>query len=154
MKSSMLFAVAVALMSAGSAIAQESAVYDPATGNVVLNGAGNVGGIRADGPGVPVNPANSLGGFATPGADTVSWLFFSPLNGDGFNLGNIFPTQLEQTALDANYFVGVVITGSGISDPRGIEITGGLTTVIPEPATMVLAGMSLLGLVAVKRRLA
>lgn len=158
-KLSLTLAVVALSLTAGEAFAQltgsEVAVYDPATGNVVLNSLSNVGGIQADGSGVPNGTANALGGFVTPATDSVSWLFFSPLNGDGHNLGNIFPLSLPQTDFDGGaYSVGLVITGSGISTPTSIPITGGLTDVIPEPATYLLAGIGMLGLAAVRRRLA
>lgn len=57
-----------------------------------------VGGIREAGT---VGSGEFLWGGVTPGADDVSWLFFSPLNGDGFDLGPIFPQQLPGTEVDS-----------------------------------------------------
>lgn len=132
-----IFQLTIALVGlslvAGTAAAQ-TAVYDPTTGSITLNGLTNVGGIQlstTDNGGTDVlGTGDALGGFlSTTGDQQLDWLFFSALNGDGFNLGDgVAPTDVQQTTLDDNYFLGVVITGSGVSDPRvnPIAITGGL----------------------------
>ncbi len=143
---------------AGDALAQ-TAVYDPATGSIVLNGLDNVGGIQLsttdNGGADSLVEANgqALGGFlSATGGQQLDWLFFSALNDGPFDLGTVAKTGLLQTAIEANYFLGVVITGSGDSDPRNnpIAITGGL--VVPEPATMMLVGMGLIGFIGTRRR--
>lgn len=106
-----------------------TALYDPLTGSIVLDGLENVGGIQLlsnDNGGIDTLDAanaNSLGGFVSATGDQqVDWLFFNPANGGPFDLGTVAPTNVFQTSLDNNYFLGVVIAGSGVSDPRANPI--------------------------------
>lgn len=148
--------IAVAFALAFSAVAQMAsaqgtAVYDPATGNIRLMGVSGVGGIQVKGPSLDLDPApDALGGFVDSSiAGEISWLFFTPKAGE-VDLGNLFPTQLFQTDIDASYFAGVVIAGSGNEVPVGLPISGGLN--IPEPATFAMAGLGMIGFLAVRRR--
>lgn len=132
MKKILVAAFAVVAM-AGSVSAQ-TAVYDPATGSIVLDGLSNVGGIQlstTDNGGTDaLAPGNALGGFLSTAEQQLDWLFFSPLSGGPFDLGQVAPLEVSQAALDDNYFLGVVISGSGEADPRvnPIAITGGVMT--------------------------
>jgi len=123
--------------------------YDPATGNVTFQELNNVGGIRLVGPGVPVVDPDGLGGFPdTSIANEVSWLFFTAKNGE-LDMGNLFPTGLWVHEIEADYSAFFVITGGGGAQEPA-PILGGI---IPEPSTMLMAGMGMLGLVLRRRRL-
>jgi hypothetical protein len=146
-----VFAV-IASVVAQSASAQGTAVYDPATGNIKLTGVAGVGGIQVKGPNLDLDPApDALGGFVDTGiSGEISWLFFTPKAGE-VGLGNLFPTQLRQNVLDSSYFAGVVIAGSGVETPVGLQITGGLPA-IPEPASIAMASLGVIGFLAMRRR--
>ena len=161
MKKILVASIALLMVAAcSSAFAQGQAVYDPATGNVVIEGIDGIGGIQfrsdenAGTDTLNGGEADNNGGFVTPTSEQqLDWLFFDPGGKSSpINLGNVAPTGLFQDRLDNNYFLGVVITGSGVSDPRAnpVPIVGG--NIIPEPTTVLLAGMGLVGLMAGRRR--
>lgn len=150
------FDICIALV--GDAAAQtQTAVYDPATGSIVLDGLENVGAIQlrsGDNGGTDqlrVENVNDLGGFvAGTGTQQIDWLFFRSLYDGPFNVGAIAPAGVRQETLDANYFLGTLVNGSGGAEPRfnPIRITGGL--IIPEPGTASLAWLCVLGFVAAR----
>ena len=167
MRSILTLTIALTSLSllAGSAFAA-SAVYDPATGSISIDDlsglSGDVGGIQLltsdNGGSDPLveGNADALGGLlSSTGDQQLNWLFLqakTPADAP-LSLGNVAPTGVLQSAIEANYFLGLVISGSGVADPRAnpVPITGGLD-VIPEPATMMLAGVCLVGCVATRRR--
>ncbi|MCH2596915.1 MAG: PEP-CTERM sorting domain-containing protein [Pirellulales bacterium] len=64
--------------------------------------------------------------------------------GDEFS-GNIFPTGLLQTQIDAAY-EAVSRSSAAPTVDVSFAITGGLGTTVPEPTTMVMAGLGIIGL--------
>lgn len=143
---------AITAVAAQTANAQAQGIYDPDTGDLVISGFSNLGGLRLAGPGVPANSPDALGGFADesiPGE--VSWLFFAPKN-ETLGVGPLLPTDLFQSQFDQDEYQAFwVETGAG-GNQVPIAITGGLTEVIPEPGTIALAGLGLIGLGLVRRR--
>lgn len=126
--------------------------YAPATGAIVLNEATHVASMVFTGPGVPAGDVNAQGGFSTVGSDYVDFLLFSPLNGDGYHLGYLFPRGLRQSEIERNYFAGFLPAGCSCGGiPFRMEIMGGL---VPEPGAVILAVPGLLGLAFVRRRMA
>ena len=149
-----LFAVAFAVAVFGigeiASAAVTKAWYDPATGNVTIRDieAGKlIGGIQVKGANLDIDPApDALGGFVdTSISGEISWLFFTPKTADT-NLGNVFPTGLTKSALDSGYFAGLVVQGSGNPDPVGVPFA------VPEPASIAMAGLAMIGCLAARRR--
>lgn len=125
------------------------ATYDPTSGSITLTGFGLISGIglfanHNDGEDdLFTASANDFGMTAIVGVSSsqiINWLFFEPF-GDLHPLGEVAMTGLLQTTLDEHYFLNVQISGAGDVVTR-VPITGGL---IPEPSTMALAGLAILG---------
>ncbi|NOZ40127.1 MAG: PEP-CTERM sorting domain-containing protein [Planctomycetes bacterium] len=154
----------------------QSAFYDDVTGSICLSDLTNVGGIQLisseNGGTVTLIEANanSLGGFFDATSDQqFEWAFFNsplgpePLNGGPFDLGAIVPTGtgLTPSEITENFFLGVVLAGSGESDPRANPITftvrslggGHSPCEVPEPNAWLLVGVGLVGFLVPRRKL-
>jgi hypothetical protein len=143
------FAIAVFAF-AQNVQAQESVMYDPATGAVTFMALENAGALQLGGPGVPATDPDPAGGLVEVNGEMVTWAFLLGSKNGDLPAGELLPAGLFQDQLDGDYIAGVVITGSGNPDMRPIPFTGGL--IIPEPTTLLLAGLGMIGLVAMRRR--
>ena len=151
--------VALALI-ASAASAEMISYYNPGTGAVTFdNGVEPYFGIRIDsndGSLIFANGDKSLGGyntgtFASLGGDAN---FMEWGNLTGFTLPNpgsalagmIMPAGLTQLNLDSTYTVkAVTLANTGAQVPIDLRA-------IPEPTTLGLAGLGLIGLVVRRRR--
>ena len=146
-----LFAILLVSCVATVANAAPTAVYDPATGNIKFDDFTGVSSVRLfsnSGALIP-NVGNNLGfGFTEKTATLYSWLDFGAgVSGSGLDAGNIVTPNTAPSDLLFDYKIGL----AGAITVGDIITTG---PPIPEPATFVLAGISMLGLAAVRRRMA
>lgn len=163
----LLLAITVIVFGYDRAAAQ-TAVYDPTTGELCLKDLVSVGRIQlltSDNGGLDelrFENANDLGGIVSATGDQqIDWIFFSAGNGGPYNLGAVLPIGRPQSALDSEYFLGILIAGGAEIDPRAnpIAITESLVghtsgtpfCEIPEPSMEMLAGIGMLSIVAAGR---
>lgn len=141
--------------------AAQIAVYDPNTGSIVLNGiTGDLGGLRINssltGGSDELIPQHVNDFPPEVGAiffiddennQSLSWLFFGSTGVGPHDLGRIAAPNLLQSTLDTNYLFEFRIKGSA-PEYWSLAITGGL---IPEPSSVLLASIALVGLVMTGR---
>ncbi len=139
----------------------QTGVYDPATGAINFMNVTDLVGLRinANDASLIGGQATDLGGAAAGGFGVVNdqapnFIEWGNLTGmtfaDEFS-GNIFPTGLLQTQIDAAY-EAVFRSSAAPTVDVSFAITGGLGTTVPEPTTMVMAGLGIIGLVSRRRR--
>ncbi|HCK42630.1 MAG TPA: hypothetical protein DHW22_13475 [Planctomycetaceae bacterium] len=144
-----------------SASAALVATYDPANGEVTFSDVSALVGLR-----INASDASLIEGAAT-NLDGAASGFFGVVNDSAPNFiewgnltgmtfadefsGNIFPTGLLQTQIDAAY-EAVFRSSAAPTVDVSFAITGGLGTTVPEPTTMVMAGLGIIGLVSRRRR--
>jgi hypothetical protein len=148
--------VAIAGLAASANAQTAVAKYDPLTGNIKLNLSSNiaVAGFEAQGA-LEFNAAASgqLGAIAPAQKDAKVLAYFSATGlaqGDYTILG-ILPMNLVPTKVGAEYH----LTQLGFSfTPVGAPsvISPVLVDFVPEPATLAMAGLGMIGVVATMRR--
>jgi len=161
------FAFAFVALLAVAQVAQAApiqGVIDGGTGATVFNGfTGEVfGALRgAEASLLPANALDATGltkDATLPGE--IAYLGLSGIQG-AINVGNVVKTGLSIADLGALKLAYQVSFTSDIVELPATFVTSagaipagqaGLFVVVPEPATMALAGMGLIGLIAVRRR--
>jgi hypothetical protein len=160
------FALAFVALLALAQVAQAApiqGVVDAATGATRMQGfTGEIfGAIR--GPEANLLPANALpSGSLTLDATLpgeIAYLGLGGINGQ-VNVGNVVKAGLSvadlsnlKVAYQLSFTSEIVeFTPTFVTSEAAIPQTAGLFVVVPEPATMALAGMGLIGLIAVRRR--
>ncbi len=141
-------ALALSLLFAQSSFAQPVANYDAASGNISFDGFAGVSSVRlfsAGGNLIP-NVGEALGFSLTEKTATLySWLDFGAgITGEGLSAGNIVTPGTALSDLLFDYKIGL----SGPLTDGAIVATD----VVPEPTTLALAGLSMIGFVATRRR--
>lgn len=147
---SVVAAVAVCVAANQASAQAPICEYNPFTGQIVFKNLNNVFAMRlfsTSGALVGGSTGNELGFSLTERTPTLySWLTFGPgVTSPEANAGNIVTAQgalLPDTDYSFDYVVG---TFSG-------DITPGDFVRIPEPSTMALAGLGVVGAVAIRRR--
>jgi hypothetical protein len=148
-------AALVVVAGAVSSVQATEAWYDPATGNIRLVLDPNIGvaGFEAQGA-LEFNAAASgqLGAIAPAQKDAKVLAYFSAtgLAAGDFTITGILPTGLIPTKVGNERH----LTQVGFSyTPVGLEaVIAPVRVEIPEPATLAMAGMGLIGVVATLRR--
>jgi hypothetical protein len=134
---------------AGVASAAPKATYNPATGNVVFSndsGATLPAAYLLSASGNLADAANLLdipGAVADPGDFPLGYTYLNLPVGT-HNTGNTVKPGTPLADLSFAYYVGA------LTNPV-TQGTVELSAVIPEPATLAMAGLGLIGLVAVRR---
>ncbi len=141
-----LSVLSLLLMLTVSANAQPVANYDAATGNISFDGFDGVSSVRlfsAGGNLIP-NIGETLGfGLTEKTATLYSWLDFGAgITGDALSAGNIVTPGTTLSDLAFDYKIGLA----------GPLTVGAIIPVVPEPTTLALAGLSMIGFVATRRR--
>lgn len=147
-----------ALMIPLTQVKAQTAVYDPASGSIVLNDVSNVGSLvlttRESGGSDSLvgGNANSLGGIVSAAFDNqkIAWIFFSALDDGPFDLGPVAQANVLQSTLDDSYRLGITIAGASCGGAcYYVPISGGL---VPEPSTLLLLGISMFPFAGFRRR--
>ncbi len=136
------------------------ATYDPGTGGVTFSDVSAIVGLRINSLGTPLvsGQATDLGGAAVPpfgvvndqAPNFIEWGSLIGLNFASAFAGNVFPLGLFQTPeVDGGLQFLYRTSAAPTVDVTG-QIVGGLA--IPEPGTIALAGLGLVGLLASRRR--
>jgi hypothetical protein len=142
-------AIAVVLCSAGVSQAVPTVWYNAVTGNVefqndtanplavayITSGSGKLSGTPLDIPGAETDPG-----------DLPSALTYLNLPAGKFSAGNVVEPGTLITDIGFKYFATF---GAGAQEQTGLVLP---SVVIPEPATLAMAGMGLIGFIAVRRR--
>lgn len=147
-----LIVAATVLGAAGSAMAVPTAFYNPATGGIfmkndtgaplgafaLISAGGKVktdaGAFAAVG-GATFDPGDLPGGF--------TYLTFPATNTDfGLSIGNVITPGTPSSDLSSIYYVNL---------STGVQSQGAIVE-IPEPATIAMGGLGLIGIVAAARR--
>lgn len=147
-----LIVAATVVGAAGSAMAVPTAFYNPATGGIfmkndtgaalgafaVLSAGGNVktdGGLFSAVNGATFDPGDLPAGF--------TYLTFPATATDfGLSIGNVITPGTPTADLSSIYYVNL---------STGVQ-SQGLIVEIPEPATIAMGGLGLVGIVAAARR--
>jgi hypothetical protein len=150
--------VAIAGLAASANAQTAVAKYDPVTGNIKLNLSSNiaVAGFEAQGS-LEFNAAASgqLGAIAPAQKDAKVLAYFSATGlaqGD-YTILNILPTNLVPTKVGEEFhltqlgFSYTPVGAPSIIAPVLVDVA-----VIPEPATLAMAGLGMIGVVATMRR--
>ena len=132
------------------------ATYDADTGEVVFSGFDAIAGMRLFSESGAFTPGagNDLGFALTEmTAGLYSWLDFgNTFSGDDFNAGAIAPAGWDEATALADLRFDFKQGGFTSPDTPGTVRWKGTTVITPEPGTVVLAGLSLIGLGLVRRR--
>ena len=147
-----LIVAATVVGAAGSALAVPTAFYNPGTGGIymkndtgaalgafaVISAGSNVktdGGLFAPVGGAQFDPGDLPGGF--------TYLTFPATNTEfGLSIGNVITPGTPVSDLSSIYYVNL---------STGVQ-SQGLVVEIPEPATIAMGGLGLIGVVAAARR--
>ncbi len=148
------FALVALFAFSSVAVAQPVATYDPATGGITFTAVDSLVGLRINANAtLPDSTPTDLDGAAAGNFGVVNgqptFVEWGNLIGMTFNSafgGNVLPTGLDQPGLDSG-FVFLYRT----STAPGVDETGQLVAV-PEPSSLMLAGLGLVGFISRRRR--
>ena len=102
-------------------------------------------------PPIPADP-NPTFGAALPAPDELNWSMFDTAEGDG-NIPGFFPYHMARVMYSqggAGTITASMFDTAVLGTPEVFSFTYG--GVIPEPASMAMAGMGLIGMIGVARR--
>ena len=149
MTSKITFALLLAaVLVPGIANAQPVATYDFATGEIIFDQFDGVTAVRlfSDAGNLIPNVGEGLGYPLTERTETLySWLDFGAgVTGDGLSAGNIVAPGTPGSDLSFDYKLGLI---APITVGEIITIND-----VPEPATLAIAGVGILGMFVSRRR--
>jgi len=148
MNKKLILLVAVVLVSFVGTTNAQVAVYDYQTGSIVFNDLTGEIGLSIFAPEDRLNKgsASDLTG-GTPAADvgldgSITWANFGGYNGSGIEAGNIIVPGTDPNLITFELQLDFFSRGPGT-----VEVVN-----IPEPTSLILGGLGLIGFVAARRR--